>query len=252
MVRGVGLLPAAPLLIEDITSVRPAGIDAVARAVRDVAASVSDSQGVVLVAGADAAGIATQSSTDLRTIGRSDVRTRWSVPHELTTAVAGATGLALDGAAMSLELSVLCLQMPPATPLLAMSVPRKAALAELVDLAGIVEAVLTAQAAGWSVVAVGDGSAGLSAQAPLHLVAGASAWQDAYVAALDAGDLDVLAGLGPKRARAVGSRGWAPSVFAAAVARHAGLRLAVTFHAAPRGVGYVVASSAPGTVPADA
>lgn len=93
-----------------------------------------------------------------------------------------------------------------------------------------------------AVVAMGDGSAALTARAPGYLVAGAADWQDEVERLVGAAD---LAGIGEltvedaERYRAAGRAAWQVLAGAAAGASWHGALLAAE---APYGVGYVVAA----------
>jgi len=93
-----------------------------------------------------------------------------------------------------------------------------------------------------AVVAAGDLSAGLTPKAPLTLVEGATAWEEEVVDVVAGGRLERVARMGPGEAARVGALGWAPLVVLAGVCRAAAIGMVVRHHAAPRGVGYLVAS----------
>lgn len=244
MRQAVGLVPAAPLFVAGISPKRLDGVDDIAAAADAVVRSVSSADVVVLLAGAERAAVATRTCSDLAGLGRADLAAQWSTPPDLMAAVAHATRLPTCRAPLPLDLAVLCLRMPPGVPLLPIAVPAAAGAAELTELAHAVADALAASTLDTAVLAASDGSAGLSERAPLHVVDGAGAWQDAYVGALRGGDLAGLGRLGPMAARRVGSRGWAPAMTAASLARRIGLAVELTRHAAPRGVGYIVGSAA--------
>jgi hypothetical protein len=93
-----------------------------------------------------------------------------------------------------------------------------------------------------AIIAMGDGSAALSAKAPGYLVDGAAEWQQAVTRALGDVDLDTLAGLDPDDASlfvAAGRPAWQVLAGAAQGGTWRGELLA---DEAPYGVAYVVAS----------
>ena len=244
MLTGVGLVPAAPLLVDGISPTWPDGVGEVAAAADRVLAEAGEADVTLLLAGAEAPGVARSACADLAGLGRPDLRRASPVPEGLSAVVAEASGLPIVDGPLPLDLAVLSLRLPAGVPVLPVAVPSRAEAGALCRLGAALGAALAADGFRAVVAAASDGAAGLSARAPLHLVDGAGAWQDAYVAGVRVGDLDALGRLGPGEATRVGSRGWAPAVVAAAAAAAAGLRLDVVWHGAPRGVGYLVARTA--------
>lgn len=101
---------------------------------------------------------------------------------------------------------------------------------------------LALESARVAIIAMGDGSAALSAKAPGHLVDGAAEWQQAVTRALADADLDTLAGLDPDDAALFVAAG-RPAWQVLAGAAHGGSwRGELLADEAPYGVAYVVAS----------
>ncbi|MEX0952492.1 MAG: hypothetical protein WDZ26_01535, partial [Nitriliruptoraceae bacterium] len=93
----------------------------------------------------------------------------------------------------------------------------------------------------WAGVVAGDLAATLTTRAPGYLVDGAQDWDRRALEAIEALDVDRLGALGPEESRQVVAHGWAPLLVATQLARDQGAAPPEVVHAAPHGVGYVVA-----------
>jgi hypothetical protein len=92
-----------------------------------------------------------------------------------------------------------------------------------------------------ALLVMGDGSARRSEHSPVHLHPRAELFDSTVAAALDLADCDTLAALDPDLATDLHAAGRAPWQVLAGAAGSANLRGALTYHAAPYGVGYLVA-----------
>lgn len=250
MLRGVAVIPSAPLLVPAIAPGLPAGLAQVRRHVADVLAGLPAADVTVLVA-AGAPGVHAGARVALRGVGRGDLDHERPVCPAAVEMLAHATGLARRDDELPLDLAVLaCLSGRDAAHGRLAGGPAVAALAvdgstpggDLVAVGQAIAERLHDETLRTVLVAAGDGSAGLSWEAPRQVLAGAGRWEEHFAAALgSAGELDAL---GPAEAARVAARGWASALVASAAAASAGLALRLHRHTAPRGVGYVVASSA--------
>ncbi|MFI5696923.1 class III extradiol dioxygenase subunit B-like domain-containing protein [Kribbella sp. NPDC051586] len=89
---------------------------------------------------------------------------------------------------------------------------------------------------------MGDGSARRSEHSPVHLHPRAEMFDTTVATALQHGDLDVLEALDPDLAAELEAAGRAPWQALAGALERATLTPDLTYHAAPYGVGYLVAS----------
>lgn len=244
MIVGALVIPAAPLLVPGISASLPPGVPRVCDAIDAVLEGMPPCDLVVLVA-AGAAGLHDTDVLNLAGIGRPDV----VVDLEIDTAAASRLSGAIQypmfrGGELPLNLAILALQVGDAAAIVPLSVPETADFDALVAVGATVARVFLDPDLRVVVVAAGDLSAGLTEKSPLHLVSGAIFWDEHAVAVVDSGRLDGLSRLGPDEARRVGAQGWpALAVLHGAVAS-AKLGMIVRHYAAPRGVGYLVASGA--------
>ena len=244
MIVGAVIIPAAPLLVPGVSASLPAGLPRVCDAIDAVLEGVPACDLIVLVA-AGAAGLHDTGSVNLAGIGRPDI----VVELDIDTAAASRLSAAAQypmfrGGELPLDLAVLALHVGDAAAIVPMSVPATADFDALVGVGATAARVFSDPDLRVVVIAAGDLSAGLTEKSPLHLVSGAIFWDEQAVAVVDSGRLDGLARLGPDEARRVGARGWpALAVLHGAVAS-AKLGMIVRHYAAPRGVGYLVASGA--------
>jgi hypothetical protein len=250
-VRAVAALPSAPLLLPAVSPRQPAALAAAVAdlrgAVAEVLAALPPVDTIVLVAGGEDATLPDGGCADLAGYGHPQVRADVPVDRELLAAVATRTGTPrIRADVLTGDLGVLTLLVAAARPevqVLPATVAHGAGAATLGGFAAGVVGGVDALGRDVAVVASGDLSSSRDASSPGYLVEGATAWDDAVVAALEAGDLDALAALGPAEARRVGARGWSALVVLLHVARAAGLRLEEPRLSAPRGVGQLVAVS---------
>lgn len=233
------VLPTAPLLVPGVSAVLPDGIAPVCDAIDAVVEALSADLVVALAAGDGT--VYGRAAASLEGIGRGDIVADARVDAEAAAAVSHATNLRLDtDSPLPLGLAVLALRVRDIAPVVAITVPATASFAALTRIgAAIANALPLLRVA---VVAAGDLSAGLTQRSPLYVVSGAVAWDEQALAAVDGGRLYRLGRLGPEEAQRVGAQAWAPlAVLHGAACK---LRVAVRHYSAPRGVGYLVASSA--------
>jgi aromatic ring-opening dioxygenase LigB subunit len=252
-VRAVAAVPAAPLLLAAISPQQPSAIaDEVARlrrGVGEVLRGLPDVDVIALVAGGDDATLPDGGCVDLAGYGHPQVRGDLPVDRELLAAVATRTSTPRVRAdVLTGDLAVLALLVAEARPdatVLPMTVAATAAAASLGGYAAGFAAAVDALGRDVALVAAGDLSAARETTSPGYLVEGAVDWDRAALAALEAGDVEAFATLGPAEARRVAARGWAPLTVLLQVARAAGVELDRCELSAPRGVGQLVATSAP-------
>ncbi len=241
MLSGVTLLPAAPVLLADLSPSVPEEVGRLRRAAEEAVAALPAAPLVVVLGAGPRPALWGTVDADLAGLGRAELSLARPAAGE-AAALAEALDLPVVDERLPLDLTVLAWRTAPATPVLGLSVPAEAPAASLADLGERLAGALAGSEA--VVLAAADGSAGLSVRAPRHHVEGAEAWQASYVAALSARGPAGLAALGPAEAARVASRGWASALVGTAAASAAGLAIDVLAAGAPRGVGYVVASSA--------
>jgi hypothetical protein len=92
-----------------------------------------------------------------------------------------------------------------------------------------------------ALLVMGDGSARRSEHSPVHLHSRAELFDSTVAAALDLADCVTLAALDPDLATDLHAAGRAPWQVLAGAAASSDLQGALTYHAAPYGVGYLVA-----------
>ncbi len=237
MLRHAVLISSAPLFLPQVTPTLPGELTTMRSAISHALAGLPDVDVTVLLAAGEP-GVHATAHADLGGAGRPDVRVDLPVPARATRAVA-ACGLERRTGRLPLEASVLALHL--ACAVLPVTVGSEWSGARLAEVGGAVAGALAEAQLDAALVVAGDGSAGLSHQAPRYLIDGAEEWQRAYVAAL--GDPRALCALGPAEATRVVARGWAPSLAAAAAIEGSGQDWHVHEQGSPRGVGYVVAAT---------
>ncbi len=251
-VLAAAAVPAAPLLLPAVSARQPAAIAGEVAALRgDVAtvlAGLPPVDTVVLIAAGEDATLPDGGCADLAGYGHPQVRSDVPVDRELLAAVATRTSTPRVRAdVLTGDLAVLALQVAAARPELAVlpvTVAVGAAPGSLGGLAAGLSSAVDRTQRRVAVLAAGDLSASRTTDSPGYLAEGAVAWDEAAVAALRGGDTAAFEALGPREARRVAARGWAPLAVALQVARAAELRFEQVRFAAPRGVGQLVASTA--------
>ncbi len=246
MIVGAAIIPTAPLLVAGVSERLPEGVDEVADAAAATLRALPPHDMAVLVTAGRGHAVHTSVEASLAGIGRPDLCVVAPV-HGAVEVVAAAIGSQVDEAGpLPLGHAVLvhlyaAARGHDAAPVVPVTVARDAdpAVLEAVG-AGIQTVAGDGRAV---VVAAGDLSAGLTERAPLALVPGARAWDDAVVDTVASGRIGRLGRFGPAGAARVGSLGWAPLVVLHGVCDRARLGTVVRRYAAPRGVGYLVASA---------
>lgn len=244
MIVGAAVVPTAPLFVPRVGGRLSEGLDQVAQATTAALQALPPHDLAILVATASAAAVHAEADASLAGIGRPDVRLVSPVEPECASVLADVTGQPLAGEApLPLGLAVLvhlyaAARTGPVVPVAVTAATEAAAL----------------ESAGWSIAAAvgerravavvaGDLSAGLTERSPLALVDGARLWDDAVVDIVASGRIGRLRRYGPAAAARVGSLGWAPLVVLHGVCAQARLGTVLRRYAAPRGVGYLVASA---------
>jgi hypothetical protein len=243
MLAGAAILPTAPLLVPGASPTLPDGVEQVCDAVDATVEGLPEHDLVVLVAGAERAGVYARAEASLSGIGRDDICADPAVETAVARRLAEDTGLPLlTDAPLPLDLAVLVLLLGDPRGVVPLAVEPDTPFA---DLAGVGAALVPA-VEGYRALAVaaGDLAAGLVERSPLHTVDGAGEFDAAVVEAVDAGRLDALARLGPDRARRVGARGWPALATLHGALRAAKLGVVRRHYSAPEGVGYLVAQGA--------
>lgn len=261
--RGAAVVPAAPLMLPEVSPGQPAHLRGAVAALRaDARAAIGglpDADVVVLLAGhpgatpgAPPATVHGTARASMRPLG-TDLVADLDVPADLAVAVAAAAGCALDADdPLGPDHAVLALLVRAVrgdTPVLPVAVPPAAAAADLVALGARLVAALRDHAATATVVCCGDLATGLRPGGPGDVIAAAGRWDAAVMRACAGGDLADLPDAGPAEAVRVGARGWAPLVVLHGACRAAGLRPVRATYRAPLGVGQLVARCVP--VPTD-
>lgn len=242
MIVGAAIIPAAPLLVPGVSASLPDGVPRICDAIDAVVEGMVRSDLTVLVA-AGPQGLHDTGRISLEGIGRPDVVVDVPVDSAAVSKLSAATQYPMfRGAALPLDLAVLALHLGDAGALVPMTVPATAAFEALVGVGSSMARVFADADLRVTVVAAGDLSAGLTEKSPMHLVDGAIFWDEQTVAVVDSGRLGGLAKLGPQEAGRVGARGWAPLAVLHGAVASAKLGMVVRHYAAPRGVGYLVAS----------
>lgn len=242
---GAAVVPSAPVLVPGMTAgPLPSALAALADELATALAALAPSDPVLLLAGAPGSGdgaVYEVGEADLGGLARPDLHARVTVPP-LASRIADALALPLRGGPLPVDLAVLALHAAaaPARPVAPVAVPWLPG-ARLLELAERLAAVLHEGRV--SVLASGDLSAGLTEKAPRHLVPGAQEWDRMAHDALRDGDVAALAALGPQEARRVASRSWPALVVLAGLLSADGVTPTIRQYAAPRGVGYLVASA---------
>jgi hypothetical protein len=245
VIAGAAIVPTAPLLVAGVTERLPDGVGEVATWAATVLGALPPHDVVVLIAVGSGPAVGGRADAHLAGIGRPDLRVVAPV-DERARVVAAALGSTLDGAA-PLPLGHVVLIHLYATarggvaPVVPITVAADGDPEVLQALGrGIEEALGDARAV---IVVAGDLSAGLTDRAPLALIPGARAWDDGVVDVVASGRLGQLRRFGPTDAARVGSMGWAPLMVLHGICERARLATVVRCYAAPRGVGYLVASA---------
>lgn len=242
MIVGAAVIPAAPLLVPGVSASLPEGVPRVYDAIDAVVEGLPQCDLAVVVA-AGAQGLHDTGRVTLAGIGRPEIDVVVEVDSAAVSRLSAATQYPMFRAGwLPLNLAVLALHLGDIAPLVPISVPDGAGFDALVGVGASVARTFADPAIRAVVVVAGDLSAGLTEKSPMHLVDGAIFWDEQAVAAVDSGRLDGLSRLGPEEARRVGAQGWAPLAVLHGAVASAKLGMVVRHYAAPRGVGYLVAS----------
>lgn len=254
MIVGAAAVPTTPLLLPGVSGRLPDGLQPIAETARAALSGLLPSDVTIVVAGAEPTAGETQTATlyataegTLSGLGRPDLHVAASVDAPALACLHEVTGCpVLSAGPFPLDLAVLVqlVQQHHGGPVVPLAVPATASTEGLLALGSAIAAAFRAQPRRAGVVAAADLSAGRTERAPLALVPGAVDWDAQVIDIVASGRLGRLTRLGPGEAQRVGARGWAPLVVLHAVCQAAKLAMVVRASAAPRGVGYLVASAA--------
>jgi hypothetical protein len=224
-VVGTAIIPTAPLLVPGVGATVSGGLREVCAAVDAVLGDLPEADAAVLLAASHPVGLYAHAEASLAGFGRPDL----AISLNVADAQHGNPGPLPSG------LAVLALLLGNRAPVMPIALDAGASAAVLRERA----VAFTRDPRRLVVLAAGDLSAGLDERSPRFRIEGAVAWDEALVTAVEQGDGDRLASLGPAEARRVVALGWASIVVAHAACDGT---LRVVHYAAPHGVGYLVAT----------
>lgn len=241
---GAASIPSAPLLVHGVGRGGGPEVDQLRTTVERVVTGLPEADVVVLVAAGQAA-LHDTAVIDLQGIGQPQVTRVLDACPPAIIALSRITQYPrVRRPRLPLDLAILALLVDRHVRVVPLEVPSSAEFAVLAALGtSIVQALEEAGLTG-TLVAAGDLSAGLHDTSPLSARPHAAEWDARVVELFTRGMPAGLAHLGPEAADAVGARGWAPLCVLHGAAAAASLDLAVRRYSAPRGVGYLVVSSA--------
>lgn len=233
VVAGAAAVPAPPLLLSEVSPDQPdthrEAVASLRERVRAILAALPDADVTVLIAPGPR-GVHERARADLRPLGVNADDVVLPVDAELLPHATRLTQYPLAlGGSLGVELTVLTrlvAEVRGEGPVLPLSVAPGTDGQVLLNVgASLVEALRDAHRRA-VVVAAADLSAGLTTDAPAHLVAGAGAWDTLVVDAVTRRDTDAVAALGPSEAGRVRASGWASLTTVLGVAAAARLRVA--------------------------
>lgn len=243
VIAAAAALPSAPVLIEGVGRGGGPALSRCTAEIHAVVASLPAIDVAVLVAAGQPA-LHDDITADLRGLGYPEVRAVMSACPPAVAALSKLTQYPrVRRSRLPLDLACLALLVAQRGPVVALEVSATAEFATLSAVGtAVVQALDDADLTGCVVVAA-DLSAALADHSPLAARPGAQRFDDQVVDVCASGQLDALAALGPREAGAFGARGWAPLCVLSGVVDSARLALSVRSYAAPRGVGYLVATA---------
>lgn len=243
-VLGAAVVPSAPLVLPEVSPGLPAAHAediAALRAAADRALSSLPASDAVVVVASGRRGVHGTATVDLTPLGLPEIVRTHPVADRLLPDVTSRTQYPQrQGDDLEIDLAVLALQLPEATPVLPVAVSP----AEGPSLAGIGRGIVGAirdNQLDVTLVVAGDLSTALDETSPRYVVEGALGWDQDTVEALRHVDVERLVAAGNDADR-VRARSWAPLVVGLAAVRAAGLRPSGIEHRTARGVGYAVGS----------
>lgn len=242
LLAGAASIPSAPLLVPGVGIGGGDAVEQVRGAVARVVSRLPDTDVTILMAAGQAA-IHDTVAVNLAGLGYPHITHTLEPCAPAIVALSRVTQYPrIRQPRLPLDLGVLAL-LVDRSPVVALEVPSSAEFAVLSALGTSIVQALEEAALTGTLVAAGDLSAGLRASSPLAVRPGAQEWDDRVVHTFTGGRAAVLADLGPLRALEVGARGWAPLCVLHGAVASAPLSLTVRRYSAPRGVGYLVAST---------
>lgn len=248
-VEHVAIIPAAPLLLPAASPAQPSDIAAAVQELRTHVnqvlhrlpeagtALLLDAGPESLVHHADRASLAGYGIAQAEATLRLDadllagVSARGQAPRVRSDRLDG------DPAVLALLLAA----HRPTLRVAAITVPRGASARGLADIAVGIGSAIDAVAGPVTVIATGDLAATLTERSPGYLVEGAAAWDAAAVDAVERGDRQAFADLGPQEAQRVRAIAWAPIMVALELAGAGDVSFPEVHYLAPRDVGQLVA-----------
>jgi hypothetical protein len=245
-VVGAAAIPAAPLLLPDVSPDQPQEVRPGVRRLRELASDALDAVPAVdayVLVGSGKRGIYDRGQATLAPLGADHARISLPIAQPVIEHLSRLTQYPMfRGDTLDVETSVLALAVHAVrgeVPILPVSVPRAADFDVLVSIGASIREAVGQAGMGVAVICASDLSAGLDGSSPAGRIEGARAWDDQVVEACRAGDLAGLRDLGPDEASRVQAHGWASlAVFHGVCAGR--LRVECLGYEAPRGVGYVV------------
>lgn len=248
MIVAAAIIPTAPLLVPGVTLRLPDGFAAIAAAaIATLRALPPHDLAILVTAADDVGGVHIGARASLAGIGRPDLRVIATVDRDAAAALAVASAQPLVGEKqLPLGAAVLVHLYAAArdgdgTPVVPVAVSPTARADALQSIGAGIAATMPGRRA--VAIVAGDLSAGLTQRAPLALVEGARAWDEGVVDVVASGRIGRVTRFGPEEACRVGAVGWAPLVVLHGVCEQARLGTVLRRYAAPRGVGYLVASA---------
>lgn len=241
---GAASIPSAPLLVEGVGRGAGPEVQKLRTAVDRTVTELPEGDVVVLVAAGQAA-LHDTAAVDLQGIGQPRTTRLLAACPPAIAALSRITQYPrVRRPRLPLDLAVLALLVDRNVPLVPLEVPSSAEFPVLAALGtSIVQALEEAGLTGTLVVS-GDLSAGLHDGSPLAARPHAADWDARVVDLFTRGASGGLADLGPDAADSVGAKGWAPLCVLHGAVAAASLELSVRGYRAPRGVGYLIMSSA--------
>lgn len=239
---GAAAIPSAPLLVHGVGIGGGQAVQLVRGTIARVVSRLPDTDVTILMAAGQSA-IHDTVAVNLAGLGYPHITRALEACAPAIVALSRVTQYPrIRRPRLPLDLGVLAL-LVDRSPVVALEVPSSAEFAVLSALGTSVVQALEEAALTGTLVAAGDLSAGLGPSSPLGARSGAQEWDDRVVHTFADGRAHGLADLGPLRALDVGARGWAPLCVLHGAVASAALSLTVRRYSAPRGVGYLVAST---------
>lgn len=204
-------------------------------------ASLDPDAPVLVIAAGDPIGVHDHTRVDLRPLGHPVAVDGPNVARDLADPLTVAMQLPLlIGAPLGIDATVLVAGLPTGVQAIVAEVPAGAAGGPLLALGAGIVRMADRLGRRLQVVVAGDLSAGLHTGSPAYEIEDAATVQARVVAAVQRGDAEAVAELGPDEAAGAAVRSWAPLCVAAGIAAAARLDTRDLDVAEVRGVGHLV------------